>query len=104
MFLLNFDEGVFSFEQLKYQPQSKRCGELQSFNMFSMYIMLSIFGFLHISKSFGISDITPLQKNTKLKYVQWLENSTKLVAMKSKCHWKIKMQFTMDHTNVEWLD
>ncbi len=24
--------------------------------------------------------------------------------MKSRCHWKIKMQFTMDHTNVEWLD
>jgi hypothetical protein len=31
---------LFSFEQSKYQPQSKRCGELQFLNMSFLYIVL----------------------------------------------------------------
>ncbi len=55
-----FDVGMFSFGQLRYQAQSKRCANVQSFNMSFLFIMLFVFGFLHISKSLGISNMAPL--------------------------------------------
>jgi hypothetical protein len=43
-------------------------------------------------------------KKHKTKILVVVKKNTKLMAMKSRCHWKIKIQLTMDQTNVEWLD
>jgi hypothetical protein len=47
-----------------------------------LYIVLFIFGSLHILRSLGILNMAPLLKNTKWKYLQWSENNTKLLAKK----------------------
>jgi hypothetical protein len=39
--------------------------QLLSLNMSFLYIVLSIFGFLHVLKNFGILDVAPFQENTK---------------------------------------
>jgi hypothetical protein len=84
MFFLNFKLWWRSFilHAIKYQPQSKRSGDVQSLNMSFLYIVLFVFGFFHILKNLGILDMAPFQKNTKWKYLQWLENNTKFLLRK----------------------
>ncbi len=52
------------------------CRSIQSLNMSFLYIVLFVFGSFHISKSFGISNMGLLWKNTKWKYLQCSKNNT----------------------------
>jgi hypothetical protein len=57
----------------------------------------------YFKESWNLIYGTPLKKH-KREIPIVVKKNTKLVGMKYRWHWKIKMQLTMDDTNLEWLD